>query len=371
MTAIEIGASIDCTTLGLDALICSGQGILGVPTVTFTCEGDSSEKAQTTLLYDEAHLECNDAAYHLIQMGALCNGLYSYEDFYWECPDGQVTVDQHKRLTCYETIPCKGETDCNGTVPFVTMDSSSNVQSCMSVTPLSDLPSSVPSMRPSNTPIMAPSTEPTTFPTSSPSGMPSDFPSMVPSSKPSVLPTRRPSVTPSVTPTIIPTVVPSGFSSLGPTSYPSYVPKSIPSSSSSDFPSSVPSNIPSITPSLFPTAAHQDTDYPSVNPPLWVDSITNLPTGHALDDDYISPTVEPAPSGGPTKISNVRGIQPSSARTPQSSSGNETIVEKGVSAGISGDDGINWKRAFTFGLLLAAGIAIGLPAFGSCSRPSM
>jgi hypothetical protein len=38
---------------------------------------------------------------------------------------------------------------------------------------------------------------------------------------------------------------------------------------------------------MVPSVAPVVTDFPSLNPVQWIESVTDLPTGHALDDDSV------------------------------------------------------------------------------------
>eukprot|EP00977_Amphora_coffeiformis_P004594 scaffold992_cov175-Amphora_coffeaeformis.AAC.3 len=253
ITATEIDSSINCTTISSDTLACGGEGILGDPTVTYTCEGDSSEKSQTTLRYGEAYLECNDVAYHLIQIGLLCDGEYSHEDYFWECPDGQITIDQSNGVTCFESTPCGSDAKCSGIVPLVSMGSSSNAFNCMTVTAFSDAPSKMPSMRPSSMPSDFPSRVPSSRPSASPTLIPSNIPSDLPSHVPSDFPSRVPSSRSSASPTPIPSNIPCDPPSLVPSDFPIMVPSFKPSAPPTLVPSNIPSDLPSLVPTLYPT----------------------------------------------------------------------------------------------------------------------
>jgi len=305
ITVTEIDDSIECAPIGSDKLMCRGEGILGNPTVTYTCEGDSSETTQTSLGYEEAHFECDDVAFHLIQMAIFCDGKYSYEDYYWECPSGQITLDQSKRVTCFERIPCISDTNCTGTVPLVIMDSSSNVFSCATVSTLSDPSSKMPSMRPiiasSDFPSMLPSSKPSDPMTLTPSNIPSDLPSLVPSSYPTRMPSSYPTLPqlPFSSPTLSkyptethghqPSDLPSGLPtetlshSILPSSNPSYTKQA----------SNVPSHLSSLAPSESPERINQPLNVSSDSP---TDTLAPSAFPHSSPSFIQQPSNIPSPS---------------------------------------------------------------------------
>ena len=158
----------------------------------------------------------------------------------------------------------------------------------------------------------------------------------------------------------------------------STLPTNAPSVSPSSYPTASPVTNPTRTPTVAPSVSFVPSDNPSINPPKWKESSTDLPTGHALNDDYIPPTAQP------TKLAALRATVPVTP-TPQPS---VTIIQENyrdtdtppvytnrtkdveVIAAIDerSDDDTNWKRAFTFVLLLMAGITVAIPATGSCHR---
>jgi hypothetical protein len=165
INTVTVADSIVCDQLSPSMLKCSGDLSLFDEAVTYTCGGDATDQALTSILYDEETYSCNSTAYHSVRMAALCEGSYSQEDFFWECSQGDLSVDPNGVLTCYETLPCGSRDGCGSSIAAVVMTASPNVESCMEVANMTESPSATPSAAPSL----------------QPSSMPSDQPSMVPS----------------------------------------------------------------------------------------------------------------------------------------------------------------------------------------------
>jgi hypothetical protein len=165
----------------------------------------------------------------------------------------------------------------------------------ISLGPVSDLPSIVPSDIPSTVPSDFPSTVSSDFPSMAPSDLPSQTPSDVPS--PSDAPYSVPSDIPSLLPlgfietpdtstrdvvdtssSGVPSDVPSGVPSDMPSNMPSDMPSTMPSDAPSDVPSLVPSDVPSLVPSDLPSVVPSDS--PSVVPSAWHATEYNLPAGY-------------------------------------------------------------------------------------------
>ena len=319
--ALQINNSIRCKAQGIDSFSCEGEVARDEVAVLYQCSGEVAEKALTTIHYAEADQNCDNTVYHSIQMAAFCDGKFSYEDFYWECTEGDITVDKNSRITCFESIPCTDNTDCIGTIPPVTMTSSSNVNDCMMRILSTSVPSSSPSHVPTSAPSGAPSVSPSTAPTASPTGSPSATPSFGPSSAPSSVPSVGPSPSPSNNPTGKPSNAPSSQPSYGPSAVPSKTPSAQPTST----PSSTPTESPSVVPSPVPTGIPSSVPTPSPSQaPSDMPSL--LPTGRPSDvPSYVpssgpsfSPTEIPShvPSSTPTSVpSGSPSVTPSTSPT--------------------------------------------------------